>query len=87
MTDQESAEIQTLSVFMMWGGKPDTRHNGTGELRTSYSDYFSGTVTGIDKSENGKQRTIANTLTAREDRGVSKQRQTGTAVAYIWEKR
>jgi hypothetical protein len=42
---------------------------------------------GIDKSDNGKQRTIANALTAREDRGISKQRQTGTAVAYMWEKR
>jgi len=82
MTDQENAEIQTLSVFMMWGGKPDTRHNGTGELRTSPP-----AVAGIDKSDNGKQRTIANTLTAREDRGISKQRQTGTAVAYMWEKR
>ena len=44
-------------------------------------------MTGIDKSENGKQRTIANALTAREDRGVSKQRQTGTAIAYMWEKK
>lgn len=42
---------------------------------------------GIDKSNNGEMRTIANTLTAREDRGVSKQRQTGTAIAYMWEKR
>ena len=39
-------------------------------------------VFGIDKNANGEEREIANTLTAREDRGVSNQKQTGTAVAY-----
>ncbi len=38
---------------------------------------------GIDKSEQGQPREYANTLTAREDRGVSNQRQTGTALAII----
>lgn len=39
-------------------------------------------IFGIDKSEGGvQQRMIANTLTAREDRGVSKHKQEGTAVA------
>lgn len=87
MTDRESEETQIPSAFMMWGGKPNTDNNGAWKLRTSYSDYFRGTVTGIDKSNNGEMRTIANALTARENRGVSKQRQTGTAIAYMWEKR
>lgn len=34
----------------------------------------------IDKNISGEERDIANTLTAREDRGVSEQKQTGTAV-------
>lgn len=36
---------------------------------------------GIDKNVGGQPRTVANTITAREDRGVSNQKQTGTAVA------
>ena len=34
----------------------------------------------IDKNRSGEERDVANTLTAREDRGVSEQKQTGTAV-------
>jgi DNA (cytosine-5)-methyltransferase 1 len=84
---RERRNPDTFRVYDVGGGKPDIDNNGAWELRTSYSDYFrGGAVTGIDKSNNGETRTIANTLTAREDRGVSKQRQTGTAVAYMWEK-
>lgn len=35
----------------------------------------------LDKSTESHVRTCANTLTAREDRGVSNQKQTGTAIA------
>lgn len=46
------------------------------ELDQSVSKFF------IDKSEGGiQERMIANTLTAREDRGVSKHKQEGTAIA------
>lgn len=34
----------------------------------------------IDKNRSGEERDVANTITAREDRGVSEQKQTGTAV-------
>lgn len=37
----------------------------------------------IDKNRSGEERDVANTLTAREDRGVSEQKQTGTAVGII----
>lgn len=40
------------------------------------------TVQFIDKNARGAVREIANTITAREDRGVSMQKQTGTAVIY-----
>lgn len=33
------------------------------------------------KIEGGEEREVANCLTAREDRGVSNQKQTGTAIA------
>ena len=38
---------------------------------------------GIDKNIGGEERSIANALTAREDRGVSNFKQTGTAVAVV----
>lgn len=42
--------------------------------RTPFGCFF------IDKNEHGQPRRIANTITAREDRGVSVQNQTGTAI-------
>ena len=35
----------------------------------------------LDKNRGGEEREVANCLTAREDRGVSNQKQTGTAIA------
>lgn len=37
----------------------------------------------LDKTIYGTEREIANTITAREDRGVSKRRQEGTAIGII----
>lgn len=41
---------------------------------------------GIDKNVGGEEREIANALTAKEDRGVSNFKQTGTAVAVVLRK-
>ena len=64
------------------GGYADSAHSDgerlQGNRQPGYDRCF-----GIDKSIYGEPRPIANALTAREDRGISKQKQTGTAIAYF----
>ena len=60
------------------GGRSSTHPSGEGLQRNLSAEHH--LCFGIDKSEHGQERTIANTITAREDRGVSVQNQTGTAV-------
>lgn len=64
------------------GGYADSAHSDgerlQGDRQPGHDRCF-----GIDKSVYGEPRPVANALTAREDRGVSKQKQTGTAIAYF----
>ena len=65
----------------MVSGGAKHRTNSDGERLQRHREPGYDCCFGIDKSENGQPRKQANTLTAREDRGVSKQKQTGTAIA------
>lgn len=74
------AENHTLPLNV--GGvqdSPNLKCNRLQELQKSTNER----CFGIDKSIYGEPRPVANTLTAREDRGISSQKQTGTAIAYF----
>lgn len=53
------------------------------EVLRSWGGYTESNVICMDKTIFGKERRIANTLTAREDRGISRHNQEGTAIGII----
>lgn len=65
-------EHQWQTIYNPAGGGSDLERE---RLQRCTTDCFA-----IDKNRSGEERDVANTITAREDRGVSEQKQTGTAV-------
>ena len=53
------------------------------EVLMSGGGYTESNVICMDKTIYGTERKIANTLTAREDRGISRHNQEGTAIGII----
>lgn len=74
---QEPHEITRNEI----GGGTSARENTDGKgLQGNWQPRYDRCFA-LDKSTESHVRTCANTLTAREDRGVSNQKQTGTAIA------